>query len=208
MVILRTSRTRHGQRSGWFRIVWLGLLAGLLLQCQGKREPLPELGTVAPLPLTNQEGQAVDLTELDGKVWVAAFMFTRCPSICPGITRTLRELQVKGAAQGLDFHLVSFSVDPEHDTPPVLKAYAAEYGADLASWSFLTGDSKRIQAAANESFKIGVDGKAEPGKPHFGLSHGSHFVLLDSKRTIRGFFRSSEAAEMERLLRAIAELQK
>jgi len=182
-------------------------IALAMMACKAKAEPLPELGQVQPFELSDQGSNTASLISLAGKPWIAAFMFTRCPSICPRITQTMKGLQTKARERDLKVQLVSFSVDPQNDTPAVLSEYAKKFGADLGNWSFLTGDSRVIQRTAEESFKIGLEGNADPEKEHFGITHGSHFVLVDTKAMIRGFYRSDDEAEMDRLLNDVAQLQ-
>ena len=167
---------------------------------------LPRLGTVGPFWLTDQAGRSFSEQSLNGQVWVAAFMFTRCPTICPELTRRMRYLQEQAQARKVNLHLLSFSVDPENDTPEVLRNYAAQYSADTASWSFLTGDNSVIRKAAEEGFKIGVDGTLQAGAEHYGITHGTHLVLLDGTRTIRGYYQSSEPAKLAQLLDDAAAL--
>jgi protein SCO1/2 len=169
-------------------------------------QALPQLGTVGPFWLTDQDGRSFSEQSLSGKVWVAAFMFTRCPSICPEMTRRMRYLQEQAQARHLPLNFVSFSVDPDNDTPPVLRQFAAQYGADTRSWSFLTGDNSVIRAAAEQGFKIGVDGTLREGADHMGITHGTHLVLLDGSRSIRGYYQSSEPAKLQQLLQDAAAL--
>lgn len=175
-----------------------GLSATGLGGCNRSRD-LPALGGVGAFSLTDQAGRTVTPESLRGKVWAAAFMFTRCPTVCPRITRRMRELQLAAKQDQVPLELVSFSVDPEHDTPEVLRAYAEKYQADLGSWRFLTGDLEVIRKTSEQGFKLALDGKAKPDAEHFGLFHGSHLVLVDRAGQIRGYYRTSEDAEMTRL---------
>jgi len=167
---------------------------------------LPALGSVGSFSLTDQAGRPVSAQTLRGKVWAAAFFFTRCPTVCPRITRRMRDLQQAAAKGAVKLELVSFSVDPDNDTPDVLAAYAKEYGADLATWRFLTGDLEVIRKTSEQGFKLALDGKATPGAEHFGLFHGSHLVLVDGAGQIRGYYRTSEDEQMAQLLRDAAAL--
>src|SRR5882724_337196 len=167
---------------------------------------LPALGSVGSFSLTDQAGRPVSAQTLRGKVWAAAFFFTRCPTVCPRITRRMRDLQQAAAKGAVKLELVSFSVDPDNDTPDVLAAYAKEYGADLATWRFLTGDLEVIRKTSEQGFKLALDGKATPGAEHFGLFHGSHLVLVDGAGQIRGYYRTSEDAQMAQLLKDAALL--
>lgn len=177
----------------------MALAAGALGGCRGK--PLPELGNVGEFQLTDQAGRAVTAGSLRGKVWAAAFFFTRCPTVCPRITRRMLDLQKSAKQAGAQLLLVSFSVDPENDTPEVLTAYAKQYGADLATWRFLTGDLEVVRKTSEQGFKLALDGKATPGAEHLGLFHGSHLVLVDGSGQIRGYYRTSEDEQMAQLLK-------
>ncbi len=97
-------------------------------------------------------------------------------------------------------HLVSFSVDPEHDTPAVLRDYATRFRADLSSWSFVTGDLAVVRQAAVEGFKLALEGTADASKEHYGILHGSHLVLVDRDLVIRGYYRTDDEQELDRLL--------
>ena len=169
-------------------------------------EVLPALGAVGPFWLKDQEGRTFSEASLDGKVWVAAFMFTRCPTVCPEMVRRMRAIQAQAKQREVPLELVSFSVDPENDTPEVLKAYMQAQALDTSNWRFLTGDSAVIRATAERGFKIGVEGTPKAGAEHFGITHGTHLVLLDKKRTIRGYYQSSDPERVTALLDDAARL--
>jgi protein SCO1/2 len=180
-------------------------LALLLVACSRGKAP-DKLGNVPAFSLRDQDGKVVSDQTLKGGIWAAAFMFTRCPTICPRITTRMRELQTAAREKNLPLRLVSISVDPEHDQPAVLKSYAAKYGADLATWSFLTGDDAVIRKTATEGFKLALEGKADASAEHMGLLHGSHLILVDRELQIRGYFGTMDASDNERLLAAVATL--
>jgi protein SCO1 len=183
------------------------LSAGAVLSFGCRRaSDLPSLGNVGSFELTDQSGRAVSAGTLRGRVWAAAFFFTRCPTICPRITRRMRELQQAAAKDGVKLELVSFSVDPDNDTPLVLGAYAKQYGADLQTWRFLTGDLEVVRKTSEQGFKLALDGKPTPGAEHLGLFHGSHLVLVDQTGEIRGYYRTSEDEQMAQLLKDAALL--
>jgi protein SCO1 len=176
------------------------------IELDGPGDDLPELGTIADFRLTDQRAAAFTGESVAGQPWLAAFMFTRCPTICPQITARMREVQTLAKQKQVPLRLVSFSVDPDFDTPEVLKAYADKYGVDQASWSFVTGDNAVIRGTAEYGFKLSVEGTASASAPGFGISHGSHLVLLDGKRTIRGYYRSSEPESVARIVADAARL--
>ncbi|MES1188761.1 MAG: SCO family protein, partial [Myxococcales bacterium] len=106
------------------RALWMTTLGALLPAAIGCRRAadLPALGSVGSFGLTDQSGRPVNEAVLRGQVWAAAFFFTRCPTVCPRITRRMRDLQQAAASGGVKLQLVSFSVDPENDTPEALTA--------------------------------------------------------------------------------------
>ncbi len=175
------------------------LIVSACWACRSKPE-LPSYGQIQAFKLEDQEGHRVSQATFRGKTWVAAFMFTRCPTVCPRITRTMRELQSQANERDLPLHWVSFSVDPEHDTPAVLKQYAKEFHADLSHWSFLTGDYEVVKRTAVEGFKVALEGSVDENADHLGIIHGSHLMLVDSELKLRGYYRTSDTEAMQQLL--------
>ena len=167
---------------------------------------LPTYGTVPAFALTDQAGKPFTRDSLKGTPWVAAFVFTRCPTACPRVTRTMRQLQLEAAQRNARFRLVSFSVDPDFDTPAVLRRYADEYQADLGSWSFVTGNADVIQKTAEQGLKIAAEGRADPTKANFGINHGTQLVLVDGQGNIRGYYASNDQEALARLLDDAARL--
>ena len=150
--------------------------------------------------LTSQDGAKFGSAELRGKTWVAAFFFTRCPTICPRITARMKDIAAQAAEKKLALHLVSISVDPENDTPAVLAEYARKNALDTKSWTLLTGDYDAIKKTSVEGFKQALEGKADASAPDYGILHGSHLILVDREGRIRGYYRSSDDAEMKKLV--------
>lgn len=184
----------------------LGAIAGLLSGCRrGEPKPLPSFGKLGAFSLTDQRGRSFSSNTLQGRPWLAAFMFTRCPTVCPRITALMKAVQAGARARSLPLQLVSFSIDPEHDTPEVLQRYATDNQLG-ENWTLVTGDSQQVAKTAEERFKIGVSGVPTAGAEHFGMSHGSHLVLVDEAGTIRGYFRSSDEGASEAVLAALAQL--
>jgi protein SCO1/2 len=163
-------------------------------------EPLPELATIPEFTFTDQFGQPFGSAELKGKVWVADFIFTRCPSICPLITEKMRNVQHRARNLGDGFHMVSFSVDPEYDTPAVLAEYARKHKASQTRWTFVTGPFDDLRAHVEQGMKIAM-GRDKPNDPLPSVTHGTHFVLVDQELRIRGFYDSSDEQRMKLLLR-------
>ena len=145
--------------------------------------PLPSYGVVPKFELTNQDKQTVGSDGLAGKIWIADFIFTTCPGPCPIISTRMSELQ-KPLAQS-DVRLVSFTVDPEHDTPDVLRAYADKLRKEPTRWDFLTGPLDTITSLSRDGFKLALAAGEEPGT---GPVHSTRFVLVDRRGTIRGYY--------------------
>jgi protein SCO1/2 len=159
--------------------------------------PLPLLGSVPAFHFTDQHGAPFGPETLRGKAWVADFIFTRCPTVCPLMTERLAAVEPR---LGQQVHLVSVSVDPDYDTPERLVAFAKEHGATTPRWHFLTGDSKDVQRAVTDGFKISLS-KEGPDDDFLSIVHGVHAVLVDRDGHIRGYYDSTDPEAMERLVR-------
>jgi protein SCO1/2 len=140
-------------------------------------------GTVPEFRLTNQNGQPFGSAELKGKIWIADFVFTSCPGPCPIISSRMAETQKP--LENSDVHLVSFTVDPETDTPEVLRDYAARLHAREGRWDFLTGNRDTIYDLIFHGFKLAV---AASGDQEGVPVHSTRAALVDRKGTIRGYY--------------------
>lgn len=139
---------------------------------------------IPPFALTERSGARVTDEDLRGAPWIAGFVFTRCATICPRLAAVMAGLQEP--LRGTDARLVAISVDPEHDTPPVLTAWAARFQADPARWLFLTGERAVIWGLAERGFKLPVlEGADQPG--HL-ILHSKKLVLVDRAGEVRGWF--------------------
>jgi protein SCO1/2 len=164
--------------------------------------PLPVLGTVPAFSFVDQNGAAFGPQTLAGKPWVADFVFTRCPTICPRMTERLAALQPR---LGHRVHLVSLSVDPAFDTPERLRAFAAAHGATSTRWHFLTGDTASVQRAVTDGFKITL-AREGPEDDFLSIVHGVHVVLVDGEGQIRGYYDSTDPEALDRLVEDAARL--
>jgi protein SCO1/2 len=174
----------------------LAALALLFLAACSRPQPLPVMGEVPHFELTAETGQPFDSKSLDGRVWVANFIFTNCDGPCPLMSRHMRNLQTQ--APGIK--LVSFTVDPARDTPEALSAYARRLKPDSSRWSFLTGDQACLHDLALKTFKLNsVDGS---------MNHSTRFVLVDGSRRIRGYYITSDDGFMTKLLHDIRQLER
>lgn len=154
-----------------------------------------QYGTVPEFRLTNQNGQPFGSEELKGKVWISAFIFTNCPGPCPIISSRMAEMQKP--LEQTDVQLVSFSVDPENDTPEVLREYAVRLRADTKRWTFLTGSTDTIYELTRGGFKLAVQGASEENPQPI---HATRAVLVDRHGNIRGYYDMLAADAVTKLL--------
>ena len=143
--------------------IWSLVWSKPLQQSSAGQSParLPVYGSVPDFALIDQRGRPVRRADLDGKVWIANFIFTNCPDECPLMTSEMAQLQ-SDLAHSVDLRFVSISVDPERDTPAVLSQYAERFNADPDRWFFLTGDKRAIYRLAREGFRLGIVDPVEP----------------------------------------------
>jgi cytochrome oxidase Cu insertion factor (SCO1/SenC/PrrC family) len=156
---------------------------------------IPAYGQVPAFQLTNQDGRPFGAADLENKIWIADFVFTSCPGPCPIISSRMSELQKP--LQNTDVHLVSFTVDPDKDTPEVLRRYAEKLNAQAARWDFLTGSKAAIYDLSAKGFKLAAaDGSDEMGMP----VHSTRMVLVDRRGQIRGYYDALAADAVTKLL--------
>lgn len=176
----------------------LAMIAGVYHSCRPQVDLPPVLLQVGPWSLTDHNGQQFGSKQLDGKVWVANFFFTRCPTVCPELIKKMAQLRQGLAKQADAISFVSFSVDPEHDTPQVLQQYRSQKQLDElpgGSWTFVTGDKRQLHELVVGQMKLHV-GEKEPlqdGSERFDIGHITHVVLFDQKGNLRGLFDISPA---------------
>lgn len=167
---------------------------------------LPDYGPVSAFHFQDQNGQDFSDEQLENKVWVAGFIFTRCMGPCPMISAKMAELK-KRLHYSSRFALVSFSVDPEYDTPERLAEYAEKFKREgKPRWTFLTGDKEKIYRLAVQTFKQAASEDVSENDIQQRFMHGTRVVLVDSRGHIRGFYDSQDpkmADTLERDIRAI-----
>lgn len=183
----------------------LALAAALSAGCE-EDEPLPKLAKVPDFGLTDQSGETFRGSDLDGKVWIADFIFTNCPTYCPRLTKEMGELRERLSEHRDAVQFVSISVDPENDTPDVLRKYAKEHDAAYPNWTFLTGPTKTVTDVVVEGFKAPM-GEPQPKEKEdvYTILHARHFVLVDGNRRIRGYYRT-EPKQLDQLVQDVQRL--
>lgn len=154
-------------------------------------DPPPVLSQLPAFALVDQDGQPFTPETMRGQVWVAGLIFTSCPSTCPKISRAMLSLQERYLRDHVDVKLVSFSVDPENDTPKVLKTYAGHLGADESSWRFVTGPLAAMESLVVGGFASAMDKTTGPAGM-IDIAHTTKLVLIDGDGNIRGYYSSDD----------------
>src|SRR5438094_5027133 len=178
-------------------LITLGLLLWLRqLEVQALRQrTVSSYASVPSFQLTNQDGQPFGSPQLAGKIWIADFIYTMCPGPCPMISTRMSELQKP--LEKTNVRLVSFSVDPEKDTPQVLRSYAERLQAEPGRWDFLTGPKSAIYKLSHDDFKLaGSDGSDAQGIP----VHSRRMALVDRDGQIRSYYDATEADAIPKLV--------
>ncbi len=161
-----------------------------LSACTNPAAKLDDYGVVPHFALTDSQGRPFDSNALKGKVWIVDFIYTNCPGPCPRMTSQMHKL----AGQLKDdngIRLVSISVDPQRDTPPVLDAYAHHFGGPTPNWVLLTGPLSTIDSLAVSTFHIGTVRNR--------LTHSTRFMLIDKNGHLRGYYSTFDPVDFEKL---------
>ncbi len=194
-----------------------GWLSGRDSLVEGRGAPLPTYGEVPPFSLVERSGRALTRDGLRGAVWIADFVFTRCSGSCPMMASAMSRLQV-ALEDAPGVRLVSVSVDPEYDTPEVLREYAQGVAADSARWLWATGEKEAIFRLSREGFRLGIgEESAEGAEGAPGaegeesargagsvatdeILHSQSLVLVDAAGRIRGYYDGMDEAAVGRLI--------
>ncbi|MCE2711692.1 MAG: SCO family protein [Cryomorphaceae bacterium] len=161
---------------------------------------------IAHFTLTDQDSNLFSDKSLENKIYVAEYFFTTCRTICPIMNSQMTRIHQAFSKEN-NVHLLSFTVDPEHDTPSVLKLYADKHGAKNAKWHFLTGSKKELYSLARKSFFVLKPAEAvNQGDVGSDFIHTNNFVLVDKQRRIRGYYDGTSVEEVNRLIEDIGIL--
>ena len=158
---------------------------------------------VRPFKLKNQFGKEVGLEDWGGKIIIADFFFTSCPSICPKLTRNMKKLQTAFKKTDSLVRFVSFTVDPVRDSVQALKAYGDKFGIDHDTWFMLTGDRNELYDIALNEFKASI---ASNGNIDTGFIHTDRFFLLDRDRVVRGWYNGLDSLNLDKLIKDVVLL--
>tara|TARA_R110001592_G_scaffold8105_2_gene44546 strand:- start:73905 stop:74465 length:561 start_codon:yes stop_codon:yes gene_type:complete len=159
--------------------------------------------SIADFSFTNQDGKKVTNADVKGKVYVADFFFTSCPTICPIMKKQMLRV-FEAYKDDPDFMIMSHTIDPEYDTQALLKDYSLRLGIeDASTWNFLTGEQERIFEIGQTSYlTTAMDDKNEPG----GFLHSGAFVLIDQEGRIRGVYDGTKETQVNLLIKDIPKL--
>ena len=180
-------------------LAWLAVLALVSAGC--KAAPLPILAEAPKFDLVADDGRPFVSDSLRGRVWLASFLYTSCPGPCPRLVEKLK--RVRKEIPPAEIAFVSFSVDPDTDTPEVLRKYKAAHGigADDA-WTFVTGPAGDVIALVQKGFLTGVQRENAASPDEGSVSHGTRVALIDRDGHVRGFYSTEgENDDLERLVR-------
>jgi protein SCO1/2 len=167
----------------------------------GNRE---ENFNVPSFSFINQNNQQLTSEFVKDKIWVADYFFTKCKSICPKLTTHLQKVQ-DAFKQDDGVKIISFTVDPDRDSPNVLQTYAAGYHGDPSQWQFVTGEKKDLYGFARKGlFIIATDGDGGPDD----FIHSEKLVLIDKHQHIRGYYDGTSDSEVNQLIKDIQRLKK
>jgi protein SCO1 len=200
----------------WLLLAAAGLIAGVLVFWLGAillaraADRPPVYATLPDFELDSSSGAAFRRADLEGRVWVVGFIFTRCQSICPLITEAMKGLAARLEAEGVErVGLLSITVDPEFDRPEVLRAYAADRGIDATSqrvpWVLLTGAPDAVRALVVDGFLTAMGEPVEQAGGWIDIAHGGRLALVDRRGDVRGYF-ATDAADLDQLHRAVLAL--
>jgi len=189
----------------WYRLVGILGLMILLTACNKLPIETDMSENVADFSFTTQDNETLSLDDFSGKWWIANFIFTNCETVCLPMTHNMAELQKQLEEKDLAIQFVSFSVDPEYDTPDVLKEYGEEYDANFNSWSFLTGyDFQTIKELSIKSFKAPLQ------EPEYGddqVTHDVRFFLVSPEGKVVKGYNGVDRENMDEIIDDLIVLQ-
>ena len=183
----------------WVYVIVLVIIIALIavMQPDGVEEQLPIISKIPEFDLVDQNSKQFTLENVQGNVWLADFIFTTCSGPCPIMTERMSMVQ-HDLLENDKLKFVSFTVNPDYDTPEVLKKYAQRFDVDDSSWSFVTGKYDQIQELIADGFKMGDTEEI--------VFHSTRFALVDHEGNLRGYYSGTEPAEHEILMRDIQSL--
>jgi protein SCO1 len=186
-------------KHSFFFCILLAVAAFMSVSCADPAKKLPVYNQVPHFNLTDSSGQSFDSNSLKGKVWIADFIYTNCPGPCPRMTSQMHGVE-REIEDDDDVRIVSFSVDPARDSPPVLNDFARRFGGPTPQWSFLTGAPETLHELASNVFMVGdLIGV---------MDHSTKFMVVDKKGRVRGYYSTFDPKGIETLLHDVNALRR
>jgi protein SCO1/2 len=183
------------QKKRFIIYIIVGVLIGITWWVT-KPTPLPILGNIPPFEMTNSKGLPFGTDDLTGKIWVADFIFTTCAGPCPVMSTAMADIHKSFLDD--EIHTVSYTVNPDYDTPEILAVYAERFNADRSLWHFLTAPYEDIQFIIQNGFKMGDIEEI--------VFHSTRFALIDKEMNIRGYYTGTDSDDVKMLKRDISKL--
>jgi protein SCO1/2 len=200
----------------------LAFLVAVLSGCAGSQERLPILGereavskvvdgkrvvdtiynTIPPFSFINQKGDTITNKDFDGKIYVADFFFTSCPTICPVMKKEMIKVYQKFKGNP-EVKILSHTIDPAHDTPEILNKFATDLGVEDLQWQFVTGDKDKIYEIGQGSYMVTAKSDSTVAG---GYIHSGAFILIDKEKRVRGMYDGTTEAGTKKLIKDIAIL--
>ncbi len=177
-------------------IWWIGGIMGLTFvtvmrfMLIHRPDPPPVILELPRFELTDSDGARFGTSDMEGKIWVVGFIFTRCRTLCPPISSAMVKMQehILRSQVGDRVHFLTITVDPEYDTPERLREYADAIGADTRNWVFLTGSVEDVEQFVVRGFKLAVGERLETDPGVFDIAHSSRLALIDKHGGLRGLY--------------------
>jgi len=182
------------------RFIVYGIVALIiaLLWISKNSEPLPVLGSIPEFEMINSNNEPFGSNDLNGNIWVADFIFTTCAGPCPAMTTEMSKIHQTFINNPI-VRTVTYTVNPDYDTPEVLSGYAERFNADTDQWHFLTAPYEEIQFIIQNGFKMGDIEDI--------VFHSTKFALVDGEMNIRGYYTGTEPQEVDQLIDDIKKLK-
>jgi len=204
---VRSRRSILGNPWVWAFFVGIALVTASRPLLRFDPPPPPVIARVPEFRVLDQRGEPFGSEQLRGQVYVAGFFFTRCRTICPLLIGALGRLEERLLRENFeDVRIVTFTVDPEHDTPELLAAFGAERGIDPARWALLSGTVEELEALLFEGFKVPMGPRQEVADELIDIAHSGKLVLVDRSGGVRGYY-STDAEGMDELFHRARRLR-
>ncbi len=152
--------------------------------------------TIPDFSYLNQDSVMVKSSEMKGKVWIADFFFSTCPTICPVMTTQMKRLNKMTEDLNEHIQYISFSINPDYDQPSVLRNYIKHHGIEAKNWNFFTGNEEETHQLGVEHFM--VHAQSDENSPG-GFAHSPAFVLIDREGVVRGVYVGTETEDVDKL---------